>query len=112
LGVRVMENEKDQFGETMRLLERAKEDIYFAERDREVLEKLRSQLRKVAAPEAPSHCPKCPGNLETYTFEGLTVDRCRACGGIWLDRGELEAIVNKIRRGPLGAWLDALTAKS
>jgi hypothetical protein len=36
--VRVMENEKDRFGETMRLVERAKEDIYFAERNRELLE--------------------------------------------------------------------------
>ena len=41
-----MENEKDRFGDTMRLVERAKEDIYFAERDRQVLEKLRGQLRK------------------------------------------------------------------
>lgn len=27
-----MEGEKDRFGETMRLLEKAKEDIYFADR--------------------------------------------------------------------------------
>jgi len=47
-----MENEKDRFGETMRLVERAKEDIYFAERDRELLEKLRGQLRKVDKLEA------------------------------------------------------------
>ena len=39
-------------------------------------------------------------------------DRCSECGGIWLDPGELEVIVRKIGRGPLGAWLDRLTAKS
>jgi len=38
--------------------------------------------------------------------------RCHECGGSWLDRGELEAMVSKIRRGPLGAWLDTLTAKT
>jgi hypothetical protein len=111
--VRYMENQKDRFGDTMRLVERAKEDIYFAERDREVLEKLRSHLHKVdTTVETRIGCPKCPGELEGYTFEGLPLDRCHQCGGIWLDRGELEAIVRKIGRGPLGAWLDTLTAKT
>ena len=32
-----MADEKDRFGDTMRLVERAKEDIYFAEQDRPVL---------------------------------------------------------------------------
>jgi hypothetical protein len=107
-----MESEKDKFGDTMRLVERAKEDIYFAERDREVLEKLRSQLRKTETAEAPRGCPKCPGQLEAYTFVDIALDRCQQCGGVWLDRGELEAIVGKIGRGPLGAWLDRLTAKT
>jgi len=108
-----MENEKDRFGETMRLLERAKEDIYFAERDREILEKLRAELRKVEKSEAaPPACPKCPGKLESYTFYGFALDRCTQCGGIWMDKGEMEAIVRKINRGPLGAWLDKLTAKT
>jgi Zn-finger nucleic acid-binding protein len=96
-----MENEKDRFGDTMRLVERAKEDIYFAERDREVLEKLRNQLRKVETVGTPRSCPKCPGKLEGYTLEGFALDRCHQCGGVWLDRGELEAIVKKISRGPL-----------
>lgn len=106
-----MNTEKDKFGETMRLVERAKEDIFFAERDREVLEKLRSQLRKVETSEKPDNCPKCSGKLEGYTFEEFALDRCHECGGIWLDNGELEAIVRKIRGGPLGAWLETLTAK-
>ncbi len=41
-----MADEKDRFGETMKLMERAKEDIYFAEHDRELIEKLRAQLKK------------------------------------------------------------------
>ena len=106
-----MADETDRFGDTMRLVERAKEDIYFAEQDRQVLEKLRSQLHKVETSNALRHCPKCPGKLEAYTFEGYVLDRCQECGGIWLDRGELEAIVKKISRGPLGAWLDTLTDK-
>ena len=42
-----MADEKDRFGETMRLVQRAKEDIYFAQRDRELIEKLKAQLQKV-----------------------------------------------------------------
>ena len=107
-----MENEKDPFGETLRLVERAKEDIYFAERDRELLERLRRRLRKVDKLEAEARCPKCPGKLDSYTFRGFALDRCNKCCGIWLDNGELEGIVRKISRGPLGAWLDTLTAKT
>ena len=107
-----MENEKDRFGDTMRLVEKAKEDIYFAEHDRELLEKLRAQLRKVDRTERVLGCPKCPGKLESYVFEEITLDRCHECGGIWLDKGELESIVGKIRRGPVGIWLDKLTSKA
>jgi Zn-finger nucleic acid-binding protein len=106
-----MADEKDRFGETMRLLERAKEDIYFAERDRELLNKLKEQLRKVETPGRELHCPKCAGLLETFSFHEILLDRCAKCGGIWLDKGELEAIIRKVTRGPLGAWIDKLTTK-
>jgi len=39
-----MEDSKDRFGEKMKLVERAKENTYFAEKDREAIEKLRAQL--------------------------------------------------------------------
>ena len=52
-----MADETDRFGDTMRLVERAKEDIYFAEQDRQVLEKLRSQLRNVETSDAPGTVP-------------------------------------------------------
>lgn len=106
-----MADEKDRFGETMRLVERAKEDIYFTERDRELIEKLRSQLKKIENKENELHCPKCQGSLESYTFHGFVLDRCQGCGGIWMDQGELEGVIRKITRGPVGEWIDKLTAK-
>ena len=106
-----MADEKDRFGETMKLVERAKEDIYFAEKDRELIERLKAQLRKVENREAQLHCPKCPGILETYTFQGVSLDRCRKCGGVWMDKGELEGVVRKLIRGPLGYWVDKLMEK-
>lgn len=106
-----MADEKDRFGETMKLMERAKEDIYFAERDRELIEKLKGQLEKVHKTGSNFRCPKCPGLLETYSFQGFILDRCHDCGGIWMDKGELEGVIRKVTRGPVGAWIDKLTAK-
>jgi hypothetical protein len=106
-----MESEKDRFGETMKLAERAKEDIFFAERDREAIKKIRAQLKPVEKSGDALHCPKCSGILDSYSFEGIILDRCQKCEGIWMDKGELEAVIRKITRGPLGAWIDKLTAK-
>jgi Zn-finger nucleic acid-binding protein len=106
-----MADEKDRFGETMKLVERAKEDIYFAQRDRELIEKLKAQLQKVEDQESKLYCPKCRGLLETYTFQGFVLERCQNCGGIWMDKGELEGIIRKVARGPLGHWIDKLVGK-
>ena len=39
-------------------------------------------------------CPRCENSvLDEREREGVTVDVCRACRGIWLDRSELERIV-------------------
>ena len=107
-----MADEKDRFGETMKLVERAKEDMYFAEHDRELIAKLKGHLQKTEKTAIDLRCPKCPGDLEAYTFQGFALDRCNKCGGIWMDKGELEGVVRKISRGQLGEWIDTLTAKS
>ena len=39
--------------------------------------------------EANITCVKCTSVLDRATFEGLEVDLCPQCGGLWLDRGEL-----------------------
>ena len=106
-----MADQKDRFGDTMRLVERARDDIYFAERHREILASLRARLRKVEKAAAELRCPKCSGILESDAFEGFLLDRCRDCGGIWMDKDELEGVMRKISRGPLGASIDRLTAK-
>jgi Zn-finger nucleic acid-binding protein len=37
-------------------------------------------------------CPKCPGTMRTYERNGVTVEQCDSCRGIFLDFGELEAL--------------------
>ncbi|TDW81009.1 MULTISPECIES: zf-TFIIB domain-containing protein [Kribbella] len=39
-------------------------------------------------------CPKCRGAMRTYERSGITVDQCGDCRGIFLDRGELERLVD------------------
>ncbi len=38
------------------------------------------------------HCPKCPGTMRTYERNGVKVEQCDSCRGIFLDFGELEAL--------------------
>lgn len=37
-------------------------------------------------------CPKCHGQMRQYERNGVTVDQCTDCRGIFLDRGELERL--------------------
>ena len=44
-------------------------------------------------------CPRCETSvLDEREREGVTVDVCRECRGMWLDRGELEKIIARERR--------------
>ena len=38
-------------------------------------------------------CPKCHDVMRSYERNGVTVDQCAECRGIFLDRGELEHLV-------------------
>lgn len=37
-------------------------------------------------------CPKCGGALKEENFHGVVIDRCGGCGGVYLDKGELELL--------------------
>ncbi len=39
-------------------------------------------------------CPKCQGAMRSYERNGVTVDQCTECRGIFLDRGELERLID------------------
>ena len=38
-------------------------------------------------------CPRCKLPFVRDTYEGVEVDICRECWGVWLDTGELETIL-------------------
>ncbi len=45
-----------------------------------------------AAP--PLVCPKCQGAMRTYVRGGIVVELCEDCRGIFLDKGELERLID------------------
>jgi Zn-finger nucleic acid-binding protein/uncharacterized protein YxjI len=60
-----------------------------------------------AAQEVPSHqCPRCEKPLspvEFDAFRGIRLDKCKACGGVFLDHGEPTAISERLAQGPAPA---------
>lgn len=43
-------------------------------------------------------CPKCGGRMEPRHRHGVPIDLCPHCRGVWLDRGELDTIVERCSR--------------
>jgi len=39
-------------------------------------------------------CPKCQGEMRTYERNGVLIDQCDDCRGIFLDRGEIERLID------------------
>lgn len=48
------------------------------------------------------NCPRCSMPMVELDRDGITLDRCDRCRGIWLDRGELEKLLAQVpeRSGP------------
>jgi uncharacterized protein len=82
------------------------EEGYYAKVERERKEKLRelSQQnieqgeREKAKALHLMKCPKCGMELFEVDFKGNKIDQCSSCHGIWLDAGELEALVKTEKR--------------
>ncbi len=58
-------------------------------------------------------CPVCDVTLVISSREGIEIDHCRQCRGVWLDRGELDKIIERAapamvggRGGPEPKWDD------
>lgn len=39
-------------------------------------------------------CPKCGSEWRSYERNSVTVDQCSGCRGVFLDRGELERLID------------------
>ena len=81
----------------------SKEDEYFHRKDQELIAKLRTKAETHKAKTEGEHkkkdywmrCPKCGSSLAEHRYGNVAIDRCTSetCGGIYLDRGELEILL-------------------
>jgi Zn-finger nucleic acid-binding protein len=39
-------------------------------------------------------CPKCHGAMRSYERSGILIDQCTECRGVFLDRGELDKLID------------------
>ncbi len=60
-------------------------------------------------------CPKCRTPMDQVTYDGVEVDRCQHCQGIWFDAGEIKALSTRdaaeeldIGSSTIGHWQDGL----
>jgi Zn-finger nucleic acid-binding protein len=44
--------------------------------------------------DAKPPCPKCAIGMESLERNGVTIERCGECQGVFLDRGELERLID------------------
>ena len=79
------------------------EDEYFAKKEFERRKKIacEKQMAMAAAEQKQlkelhfMHCPKCGMDLAEIELEGIKVDKCTCCRGIWFDDGEVEQLLER-----------------
>ncbi len=84
------------------------EDEYFAKLEAERLKKRREETaREAQLAERQKHsmkCPRCGADLVTEDYQGIQIDRCPECNGMWLDEGEVNQLVAKEGGGAAGLF--------
>ncbi len=48
-------------------------------------------------------CPVCDVTLLISSREGIEIDHCPQCRGVWLDRGELDKVIERAAPAMAGA---------
>jgi len=113
----MVSDEKDRLGDKLRDAERGREDQYFAERDRKLLEQMRQtktkqeDVEETIRPAVPMRCPKCGGRLQQARLHDVRVETCPSCSGVWLDKSELDELGRREDDGWIARWLRREFAK-
>ena len=51
-------------------------------------------------------CPNCNTSMQNVNRSGVDIDMCPSCRGVWLDRGELEKLLEGQRQEQSGQQQD------
>jgi hypothetical protein len=57
------------------------------------------------------HCPKCGQDLVTISMHGVQVDQCGGCGGMFLDAGELDELIQSDDSGAVKRFFGMFKGK-
>jgi hypothetical protein len=91
-------------------IDRRTEDEWFRKNERELIEKARVEREKREAERAAKEaaeerkrlkdmhfmkCPKCGHDMKTESLDGVEVDKCTFCEGVYFDAGEFEDLLMK-----------------
>ena len=70
-----------------------------------------ASMKGVIVPQRYIICPWCHAEMHTRDQHGVEIDLCPNCQGVWLDRGELEQIVERSRGATVPDDRDAITER-
>jgi hypothetical protein len=95
------------------------EEEYFKREQIDTIRRAKREAHKKLAEEAKAkakelhwmHCPKCGMELTEIEYRGVQVDNCFNCGGMFLDVGEAEKILEFEEPGALGKMFGYLVGK-
>lgn len=77
------------------------EDKFFAQREQEILEDLKSQRQARSETDRRCPCAPCEGAvMDRVERDKVEIDVCPKCKGVWLDAGELELLVGRAKGEP------------
>ncbi len=103
------DNEKDRLGNKLREVEKGRENKFFAERDAQLLAKLKAKAgahdEEVVRELTHNRCPRCGEHLAKRSHLEVHVERCPKGHGVWLDDGELDKLVQRESTGWLARFL-------
>jgi ribosomal protein L37AE/L43A len=74
---------------------KALENEYFRRKEQELIKKMKAKLEAEKTTDLKLECPKCDGHLLETEYEGIAIDACDKCSGVWLDAGELAQVIDK-----------------
>ena len=84
------------------------EDEYFAKETAKLLRRQREEAeRQAQQAERKSHylkCPKCGSDLKTEDYQGVEIDLCPDCKGMWFDAGEVESLLAREDAGVINIF--------
>lgn len=87
---------------------------FFAREDAEKMRKLAAEMKKTLAAEERKrlkdlhwmHCPKCGMQMAPMRLRDMEVDTCFSCGGVFLEKRDIDVIAHPKQKGIMAAILN------